>query len=119
MTANEILASLNEQQREAVATVSDAVLVLAGAGTGKTRVITCRIAYMLANGIPGESILGVTFTNKAAREMRERLAALVGGEAAKTVTLSTFHSFCGKILRREIGRLGYLPGYTIADETDQ
>ncbi len=119
MTQQEILDALNPQQGEAASTISGAVLVLAGAGTGKTRVITYRIAYMLASGIPGASILGMTFTNKAAREMRERLAALVGEENAKEVTLGTFHSFCGKILRREIQKLGYLPGYTIADETDQ
>lgn len=119
MTREEILAGLNPEQAEAASTVAGPVLVLAGAGTGKTRVITYRIAYMLAGGIPGSSILGLTFTNKAAREMRERLALLVGEDAAKSVTLGTFHSFCGRVLRKEITRLGYLASYTIADESDQ
>ncbi|MGE4565989.1 MAG: UvrD-helicase domain-containing protein, partial [Victivallaceae bacterium] len=87
MTFEEILAALNTEQAGAVAAIDGPVLVLAGAGTGKTRVITYRIAAMLAKGIPGESILGLTFTNKAAREMRERLAALVGADRAKAVTL--------------------------------
>lgn len=119
MTAQEILAQLNPQQAEAASTVNGPVLVLAGAGTGKTRVITYRIAYMLATGIPPVSILGMTFTNKAAREMRERLAGLVEPASAELVTLGTFHSFCGRLLRREIRRLGYLSNFTIADEADQ
>ncbi len=119
MTFAEILAALNPEQAGAVAAIEGPVLVLAGAGTGKTRVITYRIAAMLAKGIPGENILGLTFTNKAAREMRERLAALVGADRAKAVTLGTFHAFCVKLLRREIGKLGYLPNFTIADESDQ
>ncbi len=119
MTVDEILSQLNPEQASAAASVEGPVLVLAGAGTGKTRVITYRIAGMLAKGIPGESILGLTFTNKAAREMRERLAALVGPERAKPVTLGTFHAFCVKLLRKEIGKLGYLPNFTIADESDQ
>ena len=119
MTCAEILRQLNPEQAEAVATIDGPVLVLAGAGTGKTRVITYRIAYMLSAGIPGASILGMTFTNKAAREMRERLARLVTPAAAAEVTLGTFHSFCGRLLRREIRRLGYLPNFTIADESDQ
>ena len=119
MTKEEILKCLNPEQAQAASTISGPVLVLAGAGTGKTRVITYRIAYMLESGVPGSAILGLTFTNKAAREMRERLASLVGEETAKEVTLGTFHSFCGRILRREITRLGYLASYTIADESDQ
>jgi len=119
MTAQEILSKLNPEQAQAASTVDGPVLVLAGAGTGKTRVITYRIAYMLALGIPPTSILGMTFTNKAAREMRERLAQLVDPAAAELVTLGTFHSFCGRLLRREIHRLGYLPNFTIADEADQ
>ncbi len=118
-SGDELLSQLNPQQREAASTISGPILVLAGAGTGKTRVITYRIAYMLSRGIPGSAILGMTFTNKAAREMRERLAKLVGEAEAEAVTLGTFHSFCGKLLRREISRLGYLASYTIADESDQ
>ena len=119
MTAQQILEQLNPEQAEAASTVGGPVLVLAGAGTGKTRVITYRIAYMLATGVPPTSILGMTFTNKAAREMRERLAKLVDPAAAELVTLGTFHSFCGRLLRREIHRLGYLANFTIADEADQ
>ena len=119
MEKEAILAALNPEQREAVSTLSGPVLVLAGAGTGKTRVITCRIAYMLSCGIPPEMILGMTFTNKAAREMRERLGQLVSPAVADKVTLGTFHSFCIRLLRREISKLGYLPGFTIADDSDR
>lgn len=107
MELNELLRGLNPEQRDAVTTIDGPVLVLAGAGTGKTRVITVRMAYMLATGIPPERILGMTFTNKAAREMRERLAQLVPGGGADKVTLGTFHSFCVRILRREISALNY------------
>ena len=119
MTPQEILEQLNPEQAQAASTLEGPVLVLAGAGTGKTRVITYRIAYMLAMGIPPTSILGMTFTNKAAREMRERLSTLVEPASAELVTLGTFHSFCGRLLRREIHRLGYLSNFTIADEADQ
>ena len=94
MEKDEILKQLNPEQASAAGTVNGPVLVLAGAGTGKTRVITFRIAYMLACGIPPQMILGMTFTNKAAREMRERLAQLVQPQIARKVTLGTFHSFC-------------------------
>lgn len=119
MTAEEILRQLNPEQRRAASTIAGPVLVLAGAGTGKTRVITYRIAYMLATGIAPEHILGMTFTNKAATEMKERLAALAGAEAAQKVTLGTFHAFACRLLRREIAVLGYLPNFTIADDSDQ
>ena len=119
MTCEEILNGLNPQQKEAVSTIYGPVLVLAGAGTGKTKVITNRIAYMIASGIPAESILGMTFTNKAAAEMRERLALLVPKRQAQAVTLGTFHSFCGLLLRKYITKLGYMSNYTIADESDQ
>ena len=119
MTCEEILKALNPEQAAAADTIDGPVLVLAGAGTGKTRVITFRIAYLLSSGIAPESILGLTFTNKAAREMRERLAALVEPETARKVTLGTFHAFCVRVLRQEGRRLGYLPGFTIADESDQ
>ncbi len=119
MTPEEILGSLNPEQAEAAGTIEGPVLVLAGAGTGKTRVITCRIAYMLAKGIDPGTILGLTFTNKAAREMRERLKTLVAPEMAAKVTLGTFHAFCVRVLRRDITRLGYLQNFTIADDSDQ
>lgn len=116
---SDFLSQLNPEQADAAGTVNGPVLVLAGAGTGKTRVITFRIAHMLSIGIPPEQILGMTFTNKAAREMRERLAQLVDPKVAARVTLGTFHSFCIRILRREAKKLGYLPGFTIADDSDQ
>jgi superfamily I DNA/RNA helicase len=110
---------LNPEQGKAATTINGPVLVLAGAGTGKTRVITFRIAYMLDQGILPEHILGLTFTNKAAKEMKERLAQLVNAEAARQVTLGTFHSFCIKILRKEIRALNYTTSFTVADDTDQ
>ncbi len=116
---SDFLRQLNPEQADAAGAIEGPVLVLAGAGTGKTRVITFRIAHMLSTGIPPEQILGMTFTNKAAREMRERLAQLVDPKVAERVTLGTFHSFCIKILRREAKKLGYLPGFTIADDSDQ
>ena len=119
MTCEDILSQLNGEQRRAAARHTGPVLVLAGAGTGKTRVITFRIASMLASGISPESILGLTFTNKAAREMRERLAQLAGEEIAKRVTLGTFHSFCIRILRKHCSLLGFHTGFTVADESDQ
>ena len=119
MNRQEILDSLNPAQASAAGTHEGPVLVLAGAGTGKTRVITYRIACMLADGILPEQILGLTFTNKAAREMRERLAQLVSEREAKAVTLGTFHSFCISILRKYIGKLGFIGGFSVADESDQ
>ena len=119
MDSEKIIAGLNPEQAEAVRTLNGPVLVLAGAGTGKTRVITCRIAYMISKGIMPENILGLTFTNKAAAEMRERLGTMVPPEIAKKVTLGTFHSFCIRLLRKKITKLGYLPSFTIADESDQ
>jgi len=119
MTDAEIAKLLNPEQGEAVKTIEGPVLVLAGAGTGKTRVITHRVAHMIDEGIDPKNILGMTFTNKAAREMKERLADLVSPEKAQNVTLGTFHSFCGKVLRKEIKRLHYLPNFSIIDDADQ
>lgn len=120
MTTNDLLSSLNPEQREAAAVIDGPVLVLAGAGTGKTRVITHRIAHMLRQGVAGENILGMTFTNKAAKEMQERVASLVSETDAKAVTLGTFHSFCSRVLRKDIKKLGgFNNQFTIAVEADQ
>jgi DNA helicase-2/ATP-dependent DNA helicase PcrA len=109
---------LNEPQEQAVKTVKGRVLVLAGAGSGKTRVIVHRIAYLIQQGHQPQSILGLTFTNKAAEEMRHRLELLIGKELSKQVTLSTFHSFCMQILRKEIEKLGYTKEFSLYDERD-
>jgi len=113
------LFDLNEPQRSAVTTIRGPLLILAGAGTGKTRVITARVAYLMAEGVKPENILAVTFTNKAATEMRERLAGMVEPDQAKKVTMSTFHALCVRILRAGIERLGYKNNFTIYDESDQ
>ncbi|MDD5350292.1 MAG: UvrD-helicase domain-containing protein [Chthoniobacteraceae bacterium] len=113
------LFDLNDPQRHAATTTEGPLLILAGAGTGKTRVITCRIAYMAAQKIDPNSILAVTFTNKAANEMRERLAGMVDKDVAKKVTMSTFHALCVRILRTDIEKLGYKKNFTIYDEGDQ
>jgi len=119
MTDADIARELNPEQGDAVKTIEGPVLVLAGAGTGKTRVITFRVAHMIDEGIDPKNILGMTFTNKAAREMKERLASLVDPDKAKKVTIGTFHSFCGKVLRKEIKKLHYLPNFSIIDDADQ
>lgn len=111
--------SLNQEQRKAVREVEGRILVLAGAGSGKTRVIVHRIAYLIEEkGVSPSMILGLTFTNKAAAEMRERLSSLIGAPLAKEVTLSTFHSFCMQILRREIEKLGYAKNFSLYNEKD-
>lgn len=114
-----IFDSLNEGQREAVANLDGPVLILAGAGTGKTHTVTCRIAHMLQRGVPAAEILAVTFTNKAAAEMRERIATRVSAKAAEQMTVCTFHSLCVKILRIGIERLGYKKTFAIYSGSDQ
>lgn len=110
---------LNDNQELAVRTVQGRLLILAGAGSGKTRVITHRIAHLIQErGESPQSILGLTFTNKAAAEMRHRVELLIGPTLAKGVHLSTFHSFCMQILRREIDKLGYTKDFSLYDERD-
>ena len=111
--------SLNGGQREAVSTLDGPVLILAGAGTGKTRTVTCRIAHMLERGIPAAGILAVTFTNKAAAEMGERVAGMCGQSASEEMTVCTFHSLCVRILREGIEKLGYKKNFSIYTGSDQ
>lgn len=110
--------TLNEQQREAVFCTKGPLLLLAGAGSGKTRVLTHRIAYLIEQGVNPYHIMAITFTNKAAREMRERVDDLVG-YGAEHIWVSTFHSACVRILRRHIDKLGYGNSFTIYDTDDQ
>ena len=119
MTPEEkILSELNEQQQIAVKQVDGPVMVIAGAGSGKTRVLTYRIAYMLAHHVNPYRILALTFTNKAAAEMRARIVSLVGGDVAKAVTMGTFHSVFYRILRAEAEKLGYTRNVTVYDTDD-
>lgn len=118
----DLLEGLNPQQREAVVHTGSPLLIVAGAGSGKTRVLAHRIAYLLAErgARPGQ-ILAITFTNKAAREMKERVASLtegIVGRGAEAMWVSTFHSACVRILRREAKRLGFPTSFTIYDAND-
>ena len=109
---------LNSSQQEAVINTEGPSLVIAGAGSGKTRVLTYRIAQLLSQGVPAYKILALTFTNKAAREMQKRIAELVGQEIAANLWMGTFHSIFSKILRFEAEKLGYTSSYTIYDTQD-
>ena len=114
----EIFSGLNPAQKEAVECLEGPLLIMAGAGPGKTRVLTHRIANLLAHGVSPYSILAITFTNKAAAEMRERVDRMIG-EGSKDIWLSTFHSFCARILRREIEVTGqYHKNFGIYDTSD-
>jgi len=119
MSSKKGLLALNPQQRTAAEQIHGPVLILAGAGTGKTRVVTTRIAGMLYNGIPAKQILAVTFTNKAANEMRDRVGTMVDPSQTEAVTICTFHSLCVRILRTCIERLGYKKTFSIYTQSDQ
>ena len=115
---NDILAKLNEEQLKPVTDTEGAVLVLAGAGSGKTRVLTSRIAYLVEEkGVYPSAILAITFTNKAANEMRERLSSMVDG--AQSMWICTIHSMCVRILRMYAERLGYGKNFSIYSETER
>lgn len=110
---------LNPRQKEAVLHTEGPLLVLAGAGSGKTRVITMRVAHLMDKGVSPEEVLAVTFTNKAAREMKERVRAMLKGRIDSLPVISTFHSLCMRILRKEIEHIGYRKDFTIYDTSDQ
>ena len=129
---SDFLSKLNPQQREAVEAVDGPLLILAGAGSGKTRVITYRIVHLIENkGVEPDSILAVTFTNKASAEMAERVGSMLGGRTLRKPLIATFHSFCVRVLRRDIeelkiggaegkpGGAGYKKDFAIYDESDQ
>ncbi|PWG00570.1 DNA helicase PcrA [Levilactobacillus bambusae] len=119
MATKDLLAGLNDKQREAVETTEGPVLIMAGAGSGKTRVLTHRIAYLIEDkGIMPWRILAITFTNKAAREMRERVGGLLG-DSGSDVWVSTFHALCLRILRRDAELIGYTKAFTIAGTSEQ
>jgi superfamily I DNA/RNA helicase len=119
MAIQKEISLLNAPQRQAVELVNGRVLILAGAGSGKTRVLTLRMAYLIQEkGVSPKAILGLTFTNKAAAEMRQRLATFIDAQAASQVTLCTFHSFCMQVLRQDIGHLGYTTKFSLYDEQD-
>jgi DNA helicase-2/ATP-dependent DNA helicase PcrA len=117
---NSRLDALNPQQREAVVHTDGPMLVVAGAGSGKTRVLTHRVAHLIESGSAAPSeILAITFTNRAANEMKERVQQLVGGRTAARMWVMTFHAACGRLLRRDAERLGYRSSFTIYDQADQ
>ena len=114
----DLLKDLNEPQREAVTTIEGPVMVIAGAGSGKTRALTYRVAYMIQEGVDPFSIMALTFTNKAAREMKERIMQLVNASDARNVWMGTFHSIFARILRIEAEKIGFTPNFSIYDTDD-
>src|SRR6202795_1416168 len=109
---------LNEAQKEAVLHINGPLMIIAGAGSGKTKVLTTRIAHLLSNGVDAFNILALTFTNKAAREMKERVEKILGNNEARNLYIGTFHSVFARILRVEAGKLGYPRNFTIYDTDD-
>ena len=113
------MSRLNPRQQEALEAITGPVLVLAGAGSGKTSVITQKIAYLTSEcGLKGHQIIALTFTNKSAREMKERVGSLMTGKEARGLTVSTFHNLGLNIIRKEVEALGYKPGFSIFDSQD-
>ena len=119
MSAGFSIESLNKEQREAVLALNGPVLILAGAGTGKTRTVSCRMSALLENGVKAENVLAVTFTNKSAAEMAERVMGMVGKKRGKALTVCTFHSLCLRILKRDIESLGYRKKFAVMAGGDQ
>jgi hypothetical protein len=117
-TSEDLLGDLNPVQREAVLATEGPVLIVAGAGSGKTRVITYRVAHLLRSGVGPRNILAITFTNKAADEMRARIRMLVGSAVAEDMWIMTFHSSCARLLRFEAEQLGFGRNFTIYDDQD-
>ena len=113
-----LLNELNKSQRDAVEFCDGPSLIIAGAGSGKTRVLTHKIAYLLEQGLPPYYILALTFTNKASREMKERIAELVGEKKARQLWMGTFHSIFSRILRMEAEKIGFTSNFTIFDSSD-
>ena len=115
---SEYLNELNEAQKEAVLHMNGPMIIIAGAGSGKTRVLTYRIAHLMNQGIDSFNILSLTFTNKAAREMKDRISKVVGSSEAKNLWMGTFHSVFARILRSESDKLGFPSNFTIYDTQD-
>src|SRR6202167_2268937 len=112
------LNGLNESQKEAVLHVEGPLMIVAGAGSGKTKVLTTRIAHLMNNGVDAFNILALTFTNKAAAEMKERVEHILGNNEARNLYIGTFHSIFARILRAEANKLGYPNNFTIYDTDD-
>ncbi|MDE5852046.1 MAG: UvrD-helicase domain-containing protein, partial [Alistipes sp.] len=115
---SDILRGLNPAQREAVVNYDSPSLIIAGAGSGKTRVLTSRIAYMIEQGVDPLSVLALTFTNKAAEQMRERIAQMIPGNRSRLIRMGTFHSVFSRILRDNADRIGFQPTFTIYEPND-
>src|SRR5881275_2962949 len=112
------LQGLNDQQKEAVLHMDGPLMIVAGAGSGKTKVLTTRIAHLMANGVDAFNILALTFTNKAAAEMKERIEKILGNSESRNLYIGTFHSVFARVLRAEGHRLGYPRNFTIYDTDD-
>src|SRR4026209_1321656 len=112
------LSGLNDRQKEATLHIDGPLMIVAGAGSGQTKVLTTRVAHLMANGVDAFTILALTFTNKAAKEMKERVERILGNNEARNLYIGTFHSVFARILRAEAARLGYPSNFTIYDTDD-